>query len=329
MAIKGVPTKVYLNNKGGVGKTTCASLDAEYSAMMLGHRVLLIDWDGQMNLTAHWIGTDVDERKNIIPIIHPDIDPESEEDSRLYELRSSIIDIYRGKEVLPHATYIGPEDFEDITSPRVDIISGSREGMKNLQENIDSGERHLTDGRSEGDVKSTVVGYSTRKLISHLASFCSDPQLAEYYDQIIIDAGPSETPLFRAAIQASTHIITPYKPEGFSIMGVTTLVNNIISANSNRVGRSEKINFVGLLPCIVDRGRGGFHERAMKEVKSSISYHFPAPLMLTNSKKISSRQLKAEVKPDSVFKLKPSDPIRQECETVFGYINEQVFNHVG
>ena len=110
-------------------------------------------------------------------------------------------------------------------------------------------------------------------------------------------------------------------------MGVTTLVNNIISANSNRIGRTERINFVGLLPCIVDRGRGGFHERAIEEVMSSISYHFPAPLMLANSKKISSRQLKAEVSPDSVFKLKPSDPIRQECESVFGYINEQVFSH--
>lgn len=326
MANKGVPTKVYLNNKGGVGKTTCASLDAEFSAMVLGHRVLLIDWDGQMNLTAHWIGTDVDDKKNIIPIVHPDIDPDNEEDIKLYELRSSIIDIYRGKEVLPHATYIGPEDFDDLTSPRVDIISGSREGMKNLQENIEKSE-HLTGSQPDGDAKSTVVGYSTRKLISHLANFCSAPQLSEYYDQIIIDAGPSETPLFRAAIQASTHIITPYKPEGFSIMGVTTLVNNIISANSNRIGRTERINFVGLLPCIVDRGRGGFHERAIEEVMSSISYHFPAPLMLANSKKISSRQLKAEVSPDSVFKLKPSDPIRQECESVFGYINEQVFSH--
>lgn len=329
MATKGVPTKVYLNNKGGVGKTTCASLDAEYSAMMLGHRVLLIDWDGQMNLTAHWVGTDVDERKNIIPVIHPDIDPDSEEDTKLYELRSSIIDIYRGKEVLPHATYIGPEDFDDLKSARVDVISGSREGMKNLQENIEAGENQLSHGVTDSDAKSTVVGYSTRKLISHLAYFCSNPQLAEYYDQIIIDAGPSETPLFRAAIHASTHIISPYKPEGFSIMGMTTLMNNILSANSNRIGRSEKINFLGALPCIVDRGRGGFHERAIEEVKSSIGYHFPASLMLTNSKKISSRQLKAEVKPDSVYKLKPSDPIRKECEGVFGYINEQVFSHGG
>jgi chromosome partitioning protein len=327
MAIKGVPTKVYLNNKGGVGKTTCASLDAEFSAMMLGHRVLLIDWDGQMNLTAHWIGTDVDEKKNIIPIKHPDIDESNIEDLKLYEVRSSIIDIFRGKEVLPHSTYIGPDDFDDITSPRVDIISGSREGMKNLQENIEGKEVVLSDGQTDSEIRSAVIGVSTRKLISRLAEFCSDPQLTDYYDQIIIDAGPSETPLFRAAIQASTHIITPYKPEGFSIMGVTTLVNNIISANSNRIGRSEKINFVGLLPCIVDRGRGGFHERNIEEVMSSITYHLPAPLLLTNSKKISSRQLKAEVKPDSVFKLKPSDPIRQECESVFGYINKMVFSH--
>jgi chromosome partitioning protein len=328
MARTSIPTKVYLNNKGGVGKTTCASLDAEYSALILGQRVLLIDWDGQMNLTAQWIGTDVDGRKNIIPPKHPDIDEDDEEDMQLYEVRSSIIDIFAGKEVLPHATYIGPDDLDDVSSPRVDIVAGSREGMRSLQENIETKESGLSDGQTNIGIKSNVVGYSTRKLIARLAEFCSDPQLSEFYDQIIIDAGPSETPLFRAAIQASTHIVTPYKPEGFSIMGVTTLVNNIVSANSNRIGRSERIKFIGLLPCIVDRGRGGFHEANIEEVKESVSYHLPAPLVITNSKKISSRQLK-EVKPDSVFRLRPSDPIRKECESVFKYINNEVFEHGG
>lgn len=320
-----IPTKVYLNHKGGVGKTTCASLDAAFSAKILGHRVLLIDFDGQMNLTADWVGTDLDEKGSIIPIKHPGIDENNPEDLETYEVRSSIIDIFRGKEVLPHVTHISPDDFDDLTSPRVDIISGSREGMKELQENIETSERAVSNGSTGPDARSSVLGFSTRRLIARLAEFCSDPQMAEFYDQIIIDAGPSETPLFRAAIHASTHIITPYKPEGFSIMGVTTLVNNIISANANRIGRSEMINFVGLLPCIVDRGRGGFHERNIEEVMNQIGNHLPSPLMLTNSKKISSRQLKHNVLPASVYKLRPSDPVRRECEEVFGYINSKVF----
>lgn len=320
----GVPTKCYLNNKGGVGKTTDASLDAEYSCLVLRKRVLLIDWDGQMNLTAQWIGTDVDKDGNIIPIVHPDIDPDDADDMEIYELRSSIIDIFKGKEVLPHSTYLAPEDPEDISSPRVDIISGSRSGMSELQNTIEISDR--SDDKPVSDSQTKLIGYSSRRLIARLAEFCANPQLAEYYDQIIIDAGPSESPLFRAAIQASTHIITPYKPEGFSIMGITTLINNILAANTNRIGRKEKIEFLGLLPCIVDRGRGGLHEDNIEKVKQKVSRHFPDGLVMTNSKKISSRQLKFDNDPQSVFNLRPSDPIRKECEKVFGYINERIFN---
>lgn len=319
-----IPAKVYLNNKGGVGKTTNSSLDAEYSATVKGQRVLLIDWDGQMNLTAHWIGVDADSKGNLMTPIHPDIDPDDEQDKQLYSQRSSIIDIFYGKEVLPHPTYIGPEDIEDMESPRVDIIAGSREGMYQLQHNLDA---TLSHGVINEAGESTVKGYSTRQLIQRLAEFCANPELGRYYDQIIIDAGPSDTPLFRAAIQAATHIVTPYKPEEYSFMGITTLVNNILSANSNRMGRTEKVKFIGLLPCMVDRGRGGFHEdyilSAMDDFKH---YHFPEGYLLINSKKISSRQSKIDLKPDSVFKLRPSDPIRKDCETVFDYVHQEVFS---
>ncbi len=318
-----IPSKVYLNNKGGVGKTTNSSLDAEYSACIKGQRVLLIDWDGQMNLTGHWIGVDVDEKGNLMTPVHPDIDPNDEEDKALYSHRSSIIDIFYGKEVLPHPTYIGPEDIDDLISPRVDIIAGSREGMYQLQHNFD------TAVVSHGvTTENTVKGYSTRKLIQRLAEFCANPELGRYYDQIIIDAGPSDTPLFRAAIQAATHIVTPYKPEEYSFMGITTLVNNILSANSNRMGRAEKVKFIGLLPCMVDRGRGGFHEDYIRDAMQDFShYHFPEGYLLINSKKISSRQSKVEQKPDSVYKLRPSDPIRKDCESVFNYVHGEVFGH--
>lgn len=313
-----VPTLCFINHKGGVGKTTCASLMAEYVCLFKKKRVLLLDWDGQMNLTAHWVGVDGDEKKNLIPIKHPDIDENDPEDMARYNVRSSIIDIFHGKEVLPHSTYLNSES-DDFESPRVDLISGSREGMKQLQENIEL----ESDDADRG--ATAVKGFSSRKLIARLAEFCSHPELSEYYDLIIIDSGPSETPLFRASIQGSTHIVAPYKPEAFSIMGVTTLVNNIVSANANRIGRKERLNFLGMLPCIVDRGRGGHHERNIEEVKSQISKHFPDGMMLSNSKKISERQLKIDMKPDSVFKLRPSDPIRQECELVFGYIHDKVF----
>ena len=43
-----VKVLVFANNKGGIGKTTCATLAAEYAAMILNKRVLIVEMDGQM-----------------------------------------------------------------------------------------------------------------------------------------------------------------------------------------------------------------------------------------------------------------------------------------
>ena len=95
---------VFLNNKGGVTKTTTTSLYAEYASLIQGKRVLIIDFDGQCNLTSQWIGHEMinGERE---PIVNPDIE---DADLAEYNRRSSITDIFRGKAVETYLTQIGP-----------------------------------------------------------------------------------------------------------------------------------------------------------------------------------------------------------------------------
>ena len=319
--LKPIPAILFLNNKGGVAKTTTSSLTAESLSILYGKRVLLIDFDGQMNLTAYWVGQDRNLDGDIIPPIHPDYDPEDEYDRETLSERSNITDIFYGLSVLPHTTFIGPEDPDDTVSARVDIISGSREGMIDILTNLnkDRGKDAVT-----GRHRDTTTQH---KLIKRLGEFCSDPALAEQYDVIVIDSGPTESPLFHAAIQASTHIISPYKPEEFSVMGATTLINGLKNARLSRLGRSEPIRFLGLLPSLVDLGRG-LHEETITEVMSDFpESHFPEGMMITNTTAISSRQRKNTQKPDSIFSLPPSQVVRKRCDPVFAYIKQEVLGN--
>lgn len=318
--LKPIPAILFLNNKGGVAKTTDSSLTAENLCLIKGKRVLLIDFDGQMNLTMYWVGVEHNDEGELMTPQHPDYDPDDEWDQENLTPQSNICDIFYGRKVLPHSTFLGPDDPNDITSPRVDIIAGSREGMRDILQNLNV--NGLIDKGTGQVLETTNAG----KLISQLGKFCSNPALSEQYDVIIIDSGPTETPLFGAAIQASTHIISPYKPEEFSVMGTSTLINSIRKARLNRIGREEDINFMGLLPCLVDLGRDGSHEETIQQVSDEFGKdHFPQGLMITNTTAISSRQKKTSKKPDSVFSLPPSHKVRKRCDPVFQYIHDEVF----
>jgi chromosome partitioning protein len=45
-----------LNQKGGVGKTTVASVIAEYTAIVAHKSVLVVDLDMQCNSSDYWVG---------------------------------------------------------------------------------------------------------------------------------------------------------------------------------------------------------------------------------------------------------------------------------
>jgi chromosome partitioning protein len=313
---------VFLNNKGGVAKTTTTSLYAEYASIIEKKRVLIIDFDGQCNLTSQWIGHDMisGERE---PIVNPDI---SADDLVEYNARSAITDIFRGKSVESYLTQIGSGDKDDIACPRVEIVACSGSGMKWIQET-------LTDG-SEDDVdaegRQLVRGVPTSKVIKAMYDFCHAPIMTEFYDLILIDTGPGVNTLFRAALNAATHVVAPYVPENFSVLGIGPLIHQIESANRNRFTGGEPIELVGLLPSKVDT-RSAVHMEVIEEMSQHPGLkgiHFPADLFVPASVHIARRSQtnRPVFDPYSIFEMKPSEPIRKKAEQVFSHMHQRVFS---
>ena len=191
-----------LNQKGGVGKTTLAAVIAEYAAIHGGKNVLVVDLDMQCNSSDYWIGMESDPTATggQVPPRHPDY----ENDPDLSE-RSSIADIFYGKAVLPHKTYICPENgFEHS----VDIMVGHPALLESINTEFDN-----------------ASGKIASQIINRLGEFLHMPDVAETYDLIILDTGPSRNPIFRAAVRAATHAIIPFEPEEKSLQGILSLIH--------------------------------------------------------------------------------------------------------
>lgn len=311
---------VFLNNKGGVTKTTTTSLYAEYASIIQRKRVLIIDFDGQCNLTSQWIGHEMihGERE---PIINPDI---SEDDLSEYNARSAITDIFRGKSVESYLTQIGPGDKDDVDSPRVEIVACSGSGMKWIQETLADGSEDV-----DADGRQLVRGVPTSKVIRAMYDFCHAPIMKEFYDLILIDTGPGVNTLFRAALNAATHVVAPYIPENFSVLGIGPLIHQIESANRNRFTGGDPIELVGLLPSKVDT-RSAVHMEVIEEMSQHAGLkriHFPPGLFVPSSVHIARRSQtnRPIFDPYSIFDMKPSEPIRKRAELVFEYMHSKVF----
>lgn len=314
---------VCLSNKGGVSKTTNTVLLAE-CAFYKGLRTLVIDMDGQLNASSILLGheTVAGEKE---PPEHPDI---TDEEVRLgyYNKRSSIVDIYRDKGVAPYRTFFCPEDPEDETAPCVDIIPCSASGMKWIQETISSSEKG--NPFLDLDGRQLVRGVPTSTVIKNIYEFCRSPEIAELYDMILIDNGPGVNTLFSAALNAATHVIAPYTPENLAVLGIGPLINQIQHANRNRPAGGKPIEFIGILPSKVD-SKNSVH---LEIIDSMLSHptlskaHMPEDIYVPSSTKILRRaSAKRPVKPYSVFKLRPSDPLRKRLEHTFDYLLTQIF----
>ena len=312
---------VVLQNKGGVTKTTSSSLLAEAASLLRDKRVLLIDFDGQCNLTSQWIGHD-EVRGEREPPINPDIEPGDLDE---FNERSAITDIFLdGKSVETYLTPIGTGNKDDVDAPRVELVACSGSGMRRIQENIQVPESTATHGRQ------LVEGVATSQVIRGLHDFCHAEGMDELYDLIIIDTGPGVNTLFRAALAAATHVVSPYIPESLSVLGIGPLIQQVETANENRFYGGAPIEFIGLLPSKVDT-RSPVHQETMKAMASHPAMkgvHFPEGMFVPSSVHIQRRSTtnRPRLDPYSIFQMKPSEPIRRQCESVFLYMLDKIFD---
>lgn len=288
-----------VNQKGGVGKTTLVSVISEYMSIIQGKNVLIADLDMQCNTSDGLVGMQVAPQHSggQLPPLHPDYDGDP-----LLEERSSIADIFYGKAVLPHPTYINKDNGYPAN---VDVMVG-HPGLLELI-------------NTEHDNRS---GNIATKIVNRLAEFLHLPEVAEEYDLIILDTGPSRNPIFRAAIRAATHIVIPFEPEEKSIQGINAMIQIMQAENFSRPDNDQIIP-VGLCPNKVRKTK--LHTGSLDAIYENLpKLAFPRGVHLPLSTAFPERDLKG-ISPKSIYQISQDHAARRLSEAVGEFVYQSIF----
>jgi len=201
----------FINLKGGVGKTTLALAIGEFLAFWgLGQKVLLIDIDGQSNLSYALLPTQTLEEiwqqdKSIYHMFKAALDGKD------WDIEQAIIkdcSNIRGNTNL-HAIVCSP----DLGQLDEDILVRLEKGAK-----------------IQGDFR-IVLGEQLKRI-------------KDRYDYVIIDCPPSLSTLTSNAILCSDYWIAPLVPEALSLLGINLIQTRIRGLDDRYKGRVN-IKFAG------------------------------------------------------------------------------------
>ncbi|HEU5281101.1 MAG TPA: ParA family protein [Gammaproteobacteria bacterium] len=288
-------TKIVVNatHKGGEGKTTNSIMLAEYSALVLKLRTLIIDLDPQANFSGRYVKMEYDpaNRGGKIPPYHPDYEPEVDKD---WNGRSGIANIFYGEEVMPYPTAI----------PKLELLPAH--SLK-LQE-------------AEAVTKNDVV----EKVHLQLKRFLDLDDVKNNYDVIIIDTPPSKGPLTISAIKAATHLVIPAQMEQFSIEGIYGMLQ-LWKQESYSRPKNNQISLIGILPNQVRDIN--IHKGFLSDLQTKENVNKFLMPMSIKKRTIYTEILTEEANPKSIFELPASHVARIEYESACKYIMERVLNH--
>ncbi|MEQ9419061.1 MAG: ParA family protein [Salinisphaeraceae bacterium] len=285
--------------KGGVGKTTLVRILADYFGAR--KRVLLVDLDDQCNLSSIFLPMEyVDRGRHLRPPLHPDFDP-ALPDMADWSGRSSVADIFFPNRV------IYQYEIARLGEGRVDILPADSRQLIGVREKEKEREKsgHQT-------LVEEVIG-----------GFFQSPELAEEYDLVIFDSGPSENSLMRGVIKASSHVIIPTIMEQQCVDGLTSMCG-MITEEQERRPSSHPLTVVGVQVNMFRKGtslHAGFLEnvRNMPVVGDLLN-----PVLLPHRVAYAERDVKG-VLPRSIFDLKPSDTARQKALEFCQFVEAGVF----
>ena len=289
-----------LNQKGGVGKTTVASVIAEYAAIYEKKNVLVVDLDMQCNSSDYWVGMETPPQATggQLPPPHPDYDGDTD-----LEERSSIADIFFGKAVLPHNTFINKDNAFEAD---VDIMVGHPALLERINSEFDN-----------------ASGKIATEIINRLGDFLHMQEVVDTYDLIILDTGPSRNPIFRAAVRAATHAIIPFEPEEKSLQGINAMLQVIQSENFSRADDDQLI-LTGLCPNKV-RANTNIHRGTLSMLQQELgNIMFPENIFLPQSTAFPERDLKG-ITPRSIFQISASHAAKQKSIEVGQYTLSKVY----
>lgn len=237
-------TLALVNQKGGVGKTT-TSVCLATALAHLGHNVLLIDLDPQMNATKWLLGRELEsDEASVLESIITAGDASTEVDwplARLIEPADMGLDF-----VPAHADLSNIEGDIGEKPSRPYLL---RERIRELQQG--AGFEHL-----------------------HEAGAHLPPE--ERYDFCLIDCPPSLGLLVVQALTASDSLIVPVNVDGMSMQGLGQLVE---TTREVRKYLNDRIEILGLLPNNLDKRAGLVNEGldALREAYGDLVFETAVP----------------------------------------------------
>ena len=294
-----VPIIASMNQKGGSGKTTVVGLLAEFNALIMKRRVLLIDLDMQCNTTDQWVG--MEEAPNLIGGQQPPIHPEYSENLGINP-RSSIVDIFYGKPVFPFESWLN----ENTTNfGTVDVMCGHPQLLEEVNLKFTNKSGNIDD-----------------QILNKLRDFLLSDDLQASYDIILLDTGPSRNPIFRSAMRAATHIIIPFKPEEKDVQGINAMLQILRQENFSR--SKVKLKLIGLLPNMVRNTK--LHEATLNKLSEGYrSALFPKNAWLNHLTAFPERDIKG-IRPKSIFELPKSSTAYLQALAMSEYVQNFIFN---
>jgi chromosome partitioning protein len=285
----------FLNNKGGVGKTTCSRTMAEYLTKVKKMPTLAIDFDPQCNFSHQYLKMEIDPAspEGLMPPIHPDYDLSNPDDED-WDGRSTIAEIFYGQGVIPYPTYI----------EKLDLAPGHAEKLL----------------AAESVRRSEVV----EKVHKQLSNFLNSPDVKAAYDCVVIDTAPSKGPLTVSVIKAATHIVIPSVMEEQPVQGIYGMLQLWMQESLAR-DKMRPLTLVGILPNMFKQTR--LHKDILQSLMDNSAigkYIMPVKL----SQRIVFAEIDSEdATPHSIFDFHDSHVARQEAVEVCDYISERIFNH--
>ncbi len=285
----------FLNNKGGVGKTTCSRTMAEYLSKVKKINTLGIDFDPQCNFSHQYLKMEIDPAapEGLMPPLHPDYSLDDPEDAD-WDGRSSIAEIFYGQGVVPYPTYI----------ERLDMAPGHAEKLL----------------AAESVRKSEVV----EKVHKQLTNFLHSPDVQAAYKAIVIDTAPSKGPLTVSVIKAATHIVIPSVMEEQPVQGIYGMLQLWMQESLARE-KNRPLKLIGILPNMFKQTR--LHKDILTSLQESTAIgKYIMPVKLTQ--RIVFAEVDSEdANPRSIFDFQDSHVAKQEAIEVCDFIAERVFTH--
>lgn len=283
----------FLNNKGGVGKTTCSRTMAEYLSKVRKMPTLAIDFDPQCNFSHQYLKMEIDPAapEGLMPPIHPDYNPEDPDDDD-WDGRSSIAEIFYGQGVVPYPTYI----------KHLDLAPGHAEKLL----------------AAEAVRRTDVV----EKVHKQLTNFLNSPDVMSTYKSVVIDTAPSKGPLTVSVIKAATHIVIPSVMEEQPVQGIYGMLQLWMQESLVRE-KSRPLKLIGILPNMFKQTR--LHKDILTSLQDNSAIgKYIMPIKL--SQRIVFAEIDSEdATPHSIFDFPDHHVAKQEAVEVCDFIAERIF----